>query len=100
MRACGEICVGRNKIHQRETEHKDATDGTRYWLEGLMLPQYNLLQSCKSSNAMPESTRLLNQFADYAIEAMRYAVDGPDRGALVIRHGDLNEGMAARPQGC
>jgi (p)ppGpp synthase/HD superfamily hydrolase len=72
-----------NALNASYAVHENGSEKTRHWLEDLMLPQYNLLQSRKSSTTMPESTRLLNQFADYALKAMQHAVaSGPSLTSL------------------
>jgi hypothetical protein len=53
--------------------HENGTENTRRW-ESLMRPQYDLLKS-RECITMPESARLLNQFAEYALAAMRRAVE-------------------------
>jgi (p)ppGpp synthase/HD superfamily hydrolase len=63
-----------NALNASYAVHENGPEKTRYWCEVLMRPQYDVLRSRKCLT-MPVGARLLQQFADYALKSMQYAVD-------------------------
>jgi (p)ppGpp synthase/HD superfamily hydrolase len=67
--------LAENTMNASYAVHENGTQATRYWEEALMRPQYEVLRS-RACDTMPKSARLLNQFAEFALGAMRQAVGG------------------------
>ena len=63
--------LAENAMNASYAVHENGIQDTRRW-ENLMRPQYEALKS-RACTTMPDSARLLNQFAEYALTAMQHA---------------------------